>query len=419
MPRFVVQFADSSGKTASQVVEAASERAAIARLEASGKTPISVKAESAAQKSKSSKAPGSPTAAVKQRHSRRGGGARRRAVLDLTHQLAAIAESGIPIISGLKAVGEQTRLPELRSAIFRIAGRVEGGRSLADAMDPEAEFFTPLFVKTLAAGEAAGKVPEVLLALARYQEEENETRGRIRSALLYPAMVMASLVLATVFMLVFVVPQFSALFAKFEGQLPLPTIILLGISDAITQHYILVMVGLVGLSMLARRLLHVPSVKSWMDERLLKLPVFGGILLGVYMVRFIELLDLLMQAALPITQSLRVAADSTTNDAVRKDIRGMLRAVEGGRSLTEAFTEARWFTPLVKRMLAIGEYAGRTDQIFAYLKKYYATETSRSVRLLSTLVEPVLVTGLAAVVLFFALAIFLPMWKLLKLVGTA
>jgi len=124
-----------------------------------------------------------------------------------------------------------------------------------------------------------------------------------------------------------------------------------------------------------------------------------------------------MEAALPITQSLRVTADSMTNEAVKKDIRGMVRSVEGGRSLTEAFLETRWLTPLVKRMLAIGEQAGRTDEIFAYLKKYYVMQTQRSVKLLSTLIEPVLVTGLAAVVLFFALSIFLPMWKLLKLVG--
>jgi len=137
------------------------------------------------------------------------------------------------------------------------------------------------------------------------------------------------------------------------------------------------------------------------------------------MVRFIELLDLLMQAALPITQSLRVTADSMTNDSLKKDVRGMLRNVEGGRSLTEAFAETKWVTPLVKRMLAIGEQAGRTDQIFAYLKKYYATQTERGVKLLSTLIEPVMVTSLAAVVLFFALSIFLPMWKLLKLVGRA
>ncbi|RIK68835.1 MAG: hypothetical protein DCC65_01495 [Planctomycetota bacterium] len=418
MPRFIVQFADATGKLGSQVLEAPSERAAIARLESGGKTPVSVKVESAGRKGGAARVPGAP-AAKGDRGRKRGGGARRRAILDFTHQLVAIAESGIPIISGLKAVAEQTRMPELRSAILRIAGRVEGGRSLADALDAEPEFFSPLYTRTVAAGEAAGKVPEVLLALARYQEEEAETRGQIRSALLYPAMVVGALIVATVFMLVFVVPQFAALFEKFSGQLPLPTRVLLAVSGAVTHHYWIVLSALVALVLSMRRILALPRARAWLDHRLLRLPVFGNLLLGVYMVRFIELLDLLMQAALPITQSLRVAADSMTNSAVQKDIRGMLHAVEGGRSLTEAFAEAQWFTPLVKRMLAIGEYAGRTDQIFAYLRKYYATQTTRSVKLLSTLVEPVLVTGLAAVVLFFALAIFLPMWKLLKLVGTA
>lgn len=419
MAKFVVHCADLSGKLSSRVLEAKSERAALAQIEAGGLTPIRVESgenETVGRSAKTAKASTTRTGRIR---TIKGGWARRRATMDFTHQLAAVAESGIPIIAGLKAVAEQTRNADLRAAVYRIASRVEGGKSLADALDGEPDFFPDIFIKTVAAGEAAGKVPEVLLALARYQEQEADTRGQIRSALLYPTLVAGSLVLATAFMLVFVVPQFAAMFEKFEGRLPLPTRILMAVSSAITQHYLIVLPILVATGFVIRRLLTYSSVRAWLDPRLLRLPVFGNLLLGVYMVRLVELLDLLMQAALPITQSLRVTADSMTNRALKQDVRTMLRAVEGGRSLTEAFNEARWLTPLVKRMLAIGEYAGRTDQIFAYLRKYYATQTQRSVKLLSTLVEPVLVGGLAAVVLFFALAIFLPMWKLLKLVGSA
>jgi MSHA biogenesis protein MshG len=343
----------------------------------------------------------------------------RRAVLDFTHQFTAVAESGIPIIAGLKAIAEQTENSHLRGAIGRIVSRIEDGRSLADAMAGEADIFPPIYVKTVAAGEAAGKVAEVLAALARYQEQEADTRGQIKSAMLYPMLVVFSLVMATVFMLVFVVPQFAKLFDKFKGQLPTPTRILLAISNVFVSHYVLLAIGLIVAVFALRAALRMPAVRAWCDERLLKLPVFGNLLLGAYMVRFIELLDLLMQAALPITQALRVTADSTTNASLRQDALTMLRSVEGGHSLTDAFAETKWLTPLVKRMLAVGEQAGRTDQIFAYLRKYYAAQTQRGVKLLSTLIEPVMVTCLAAVVLFFALSIFLPMWKLLKIMGTA
>ncbi len=412
MPKFVIQYADPKGKMGTQTVEANSERAAVAQIESSGKTPVSVKISGGGE----AKAGGGATSRLRRT---KGGKGMRRAVLDFTHQMAAVSESGIPIISGLKAVGDQTRHPQLRSAIARIVGRIEGGRSLADALDGEPDVFPPIYVKTIAAGEVAGKVSEVLLALARYQEQESETRGQVKSALTYPALVVCVLIVATTFMLIFVVPQFVAMFEKFEGNLPLPTKILMGASAAITKHYLVVIAGFTGFFYSGRRIFSYRGPRAWLDEKLLKLPVFGNLLLGVYMVRFIELLDLLMNAALPITQSLRVTADSMTNDALRQDVRGMLRSVEGGRSLTEAFNETRYLTPLVKRMLAIGEYAGRTDQIFVYLRKYYAMQTQRSVKLLSTLIEPVMVTSLAAVVLFFALAIFLPMWKLLKLVGTA
>jgi MSHA biogenesis protein MshG len=411
--KFTIQFADSAGKINVRILEAASERAAIARVEAEGGTPISVHAAGAVSGQKGGELTTGHTG-----RSRRGG-AMRRAVLDFTHQFTAVAESGIPVISGLKAIAEQTENSQLRAAIGRIVGRIEDGRSLADAMAGESDFFPPIYVKTVAAGEAAGKVAEVLAALARYQEQDADTRGQVKSAMLYPMLVVFSLVVATVFMLVFVVPQFAKLFDKFKGQLPAPTRILLAISDVCVNHYVLLILGIIGVVFAIRAALRVPSMRVWLDERLLRMPVFGNLLLGAYMVRFIELLDLLMQAALPITQALLVTADSTTNASLRRDVLTMLRSVEGGRSLTDAFNETRWLTPLVKRMLAVGEQAGRTDQIFAYLRKYYAAQTQRGVKLLSTLIEPVMVTCLAAVVLFFALAIFLPMWKLLKIVGTA
>ncbi len=407
MPTFHVEFATSNGKRVKETFDAANERAVFSKIESRGGTPIRV----------------TPAKAGAGKASRirktKGGKAMRRALLDFTHQMAAVAESGIPIIAGLRAVGEQTGFPPLRAAIGRIVGRIEGGRTLADAVDAEPEMFPEIYAKTLAAGESAGKVPEVMNSLAGYIEQENETRSQIKSALTYPLLVVITLVLATAVLLVFVVPQFKELFAKFDSELPLPTKILLGTSDAIINHYILIAIGLTGAYFAMRHVLSFRSVRAWLDMQFLRLPVFGNLLIGVYMVRFIELLDLLIRAALPITNALRVTSDSMTNEALRSDVRGMLRAVEGGRSLTDAFSRTRWLTPLVKRMLAIGEQSGRTDQIFDYLRKYYAQQTQRSIKMMSTLVEPIMVVSLAAVVLFFALAIFMPMWKLLKLVGTA
>jgi|ERR1043166_554739 MSHA biogenesis protein MshG len=417
MPTFSVQFAAIDGSVKSQTLEANSERAALAQIEAGGFTPISVKAAQTGTTSSQPKA--ASTGAGAKTRKTKSGKAYRKALLDFTHQMTAVSESGIPIIAGLKAVAEQTGHSELKAGIVRVIGRIEGGRSFAEAIDAEPQLFPTLYVKTVAAGEAAGKIPEVLHALAHYQEQEAETRGAIKSALLYPFLVVITLVLASTFMLIFVVPQFALLFQKFEGQLPMPTKLLIGTSEAITKHYLFVLIALAAIVFSLKKLFRYQLAKEWLDHLFLRLPVFGNLLIGVYMVRLIELLDLLMQAALPIVQSLKITADSTINSAIACDVQNMVRSVEGGRSLTEAFSEARWLTPLVKRMLAIGEQSGRTDQIFSYLRKYYATQTKRSVKLLSTLIEPVMVISLAGVVLFFALAIFLPMWKLLKLIGTA
>ncbi len=412
MPKYLVQYADASGAVTDDLIEAGTERAALAQTEAHGFTPISVRlAHADKQPARTAQAPG--------RRGKRPSKSLVRAVTDFTQQMAAVAESGIPVVQALRAIREQTAHPALKAALGRIAGRIEGGRTLADALDAEPAIFSTIYVKTVAAGELAGKLPEVFLSLARYQEQEDETATRVKSALFYPALVVGTLVIATLFMLIFVVPQFARMFEQFKGELPAPTRILLFISGAMMNHPGYVLAAVAGLVLLFRLALRQEAVRDWLDVHLLSVPVFGKLLLGVYMVRFVELIDLLTQAALPITHAINATADAMTNRAIRRDVRGMLRAVEGGRSLTEAFAGTRFLTPLVKRMLAIGEQAGRTEQVFAYVRNYYVRQTSQMVRLLSTLIEPVMVCCLAGVVLFFALAIFLPMWKLLKLVGTA
>lgn len=412
MPKYLVQYADASGAMADEMIEAGTERAALAQTEAHGYTPVSVRAMTSDKDRAKSATPA-------QRQARRRSKALTRALTDFTQQMAAVAESGIPVVQALRAIREQTTHPVLKGALGRVASRIEGGRTLADAMDAEPDVFSTIYVKTVAAGELAGKLPEVFLSLARYQEQEDETASRVKSALFYPALVVGTLVIATIFMLVFVVPQFARMFEQFKGELPVPTQVLLAISGALMQRPLYVLVGLVGFFLLMRAAVRQEAVRSWIDVKMLSVPVFGKLLLGVYMVRFVELIDLLTQAALPITHAINATADAMTNRAIRQDVRGMLRAVEGGRSLTEAFAGTRFLTPLVKRMLAIGEQAGRTEQVFAYVRNYYVRQTGQMVRLLSTLIEPVMVCCLAGVVLFFALAIFLPMWKLLKLVGTA
>ncbi|HWL94314.1 MAG TPA: type II secretion system F family protein, partial [Phycisphaerae bacterium] len=263
MPKFVVQFALPTGKMGKEVLEANTERAALAQMEGSGRTPISV------QLATSDGAKRGAATSTRFRKTK-GGKGTRRAVLDFTHQLAAVAESGIPIVAGLRAVGEQTGNPQLKAAVSRMVGRIEGGRTLADAIDAEPETFPELYAKTLAAGESAGQVPEVLNALARYMEQEQETRSQIRSAMMYPILVVMSLVLATVVLLIFVVPQFKELFKQFESELPVPTQILLAVSGALTDHYILVAAGVAAFAFAMRHVLSFRKVREFLDYRILR-----------------------------------------------------------------------------------------------------------------------------------------------------
>ncbi|MFO0972971.1 MAG: type II secretion system F family protein [Phycisphaerae bacterium] len=404
MPKFKVEFATSDGRIQTGEFESASERGVLAMLDTRGQTAISVLVMDSAAT----------------RAGQAGGRLRRgirKSVLDFTHQMTAVCESGIPVLAGLSAVAEQTAHPHLRSALRRIANRVEGGETLADALGAEPDIFPLVYVKTVAAGESSGTLAEVFNSLSHYLEQAAETRAQVKAALLYPMLVVGALTIATIIMLVFVVPQFAAMFDKFDAQLPLPTRVLLGASEGLRRYWLSTL-GTVGLIVMGVRLaLREPPIRRWWDDRKLKIPIFGNLMLGAYMHRVIELLNLLTRAAMPIVQTLRITGDSMENEALRSDLRSMLRSVEGGRTLAEAFSATRWLTPLVKRMLAVGEQAGRTDQIFDYLARYYSQQTKRLVKTLSTLIEPVLIACLAGVILFFALSIFLPMLRMLKLVA--
>lgn len=387
-------------------MEAASERAILATLETRGDTPISVHSADAAA------AAAVPNARLKT------GRAVRRALLNFTHQMSAVIESSIPVIQGLTAVADQTDHPGLKAALRRIASRVEGGQTLAEGMAAEPEYFPSIYVKSVAAGEAAGRLADVFESLSHYLEDAAETRSQVKSALTYPALVIVVLAIAVIVMLILVIPRFQDMFAKFSSELPLPTRVVMAGSNLLRHHYVILIAGLAGGWFGLRALLRDRRFRIWFDEKKLRIPVFGNLMVGAYMHRMIELLNLLTRSALPITNTLRITADSMENEAFKTDVRQMLRAVEGGRTLGEAFAETRWLTPLVKRMLAIGEQAGRTDQIFDYLARYYARQTKQMVKMLSTLVEPMLIASLAVVILFFALAIFLPMFKMLRMVAT-
>ncbi len=407
MPTFTVRYATPDGRQAVRQVNAADARGAAAVVETAGHIPIDVDVRgSGGGRSVSRRTTASP--------GKRG----RKAVVAFAQQLTSVIESGIPLLTGLRVIASQTGHKGLRESIERVADRVEGGSALAEALEPESHFFSEVFVKSVAAGEASGHLAEILDALASYEETDLDNRGRIKSALLYPFLVVGALVLATVIMLWSVIPRFAAMFDRMDAELPLITRALVALSTYTRDYALFIFAGLVLFVFAWRRVFALNGPRRWIDGHKLRIPIFGPLLLSGYMHRLVEMLNLMNRSSLPIIQSLHVTADSMSNRVIRDDVRGLVRSIEGGETLGEAFARSRWITPLIRRMLAVAEHSGRTDRVLEYLGRYYASQTQRTIKTLSTLIEPFLIGGLALIVLLFSFAIFMPMWQMLQLIGS-
>ncbi len=408
MPTYTVEFVNVDGRTGTEQITAPDEGGAAAMIESSGRTPIDVHAAK-------------PAAASHHAETIRKSGRRskrvRRAVVAMVQQLTSVVESGLPVLTGLRVIAEQTEDTALAGALTRVASRIEGGEALAEALDKEPRYFAPVFVKTVATGEASGHLAEVLDSLGRFEEQELENAGNVKSALIYPGLVVSALVIATILMLWFVIPQFATMFAKFGANLPLLTRVLLKTSTFVRDWALLLVAATFAVPFVWRKLFSLKAPRKQLDQLKFRVPVFGPLLLNSSMERLIELLNLMNRSSLPIVQALRLTADAMENVVLREDVQRLAHEVEGGQTLAEAFSKTKWISPLVKRMLTVGEESGRTDRIFEYLGRYYRVQTQRAIKNLSTLIEPILIAGLAGIVLLFSLAIFQPMWQMLKLVG--
>ena len=332
-----------------------------------------------------------------------------------TKQFRSMMQAGIPILRLLQVLENQTENKILQGVIARMSQDIKAGLTLYDSMKRHPAIFSPLYLSMVNAGEISGAVPDILARLIDIIEHEAKIKSDIKSALQYPFIVVISMGIAFFVLLTFVIPKFATIFAKAGLNLPLPTKIAMLMYQALANYWYLLIAGAVVLVVVLRLYLKTPSGRYAKDAFILRLPLFGPLFQKAAMSRFASIFAILQASGVPVMQAMEVLSGTIGNAAISGEFDKVRERIQEGQGIAGPLGAAKFFTPMVVDMVAIGEESGNIEEMLHQISLHYDDEVSYAVKSLSDMIGPILIVGLAAVVGFFALAIFLPMWDLTKM----
>ena len=404
MPTFNYKAFNASGAAVSGVVEAETQQMAADMLFAQGYVPSSVKEKVidtgsglwARLLKMTQKVPA-------------------KDLILFTKQFRSMMHAGVPLMRLLQVLESQTQNAALKRAIRDIGESVKEGSTLHTAMERNGHIFSPLYYNLVKAGEVSGNVPEVMSRLVYIIEHEAKIKSDIKSALQYPIMVLIALVGAFFILLTFVVPKFASMFARSGLELPVPTQIALTLSRLINAYWYIGLGALIALIIGLRHFLKTEQGQYVKDALLLKLPLVGPLFVKAIMSRFASIFAILQSSGVPIMVSMKVLTGAIGNQAVAVEFGKVRDQMHEGRGISVPLSQAKYFTPMVIDMIAIGEESGNLEEMLQQVAVHYDDEVAYSVKGMSDAIGPILIVGLAAVVGFFAMAIFMPMWDMTKL----
>lgn len=405
MPQFNYRARTADGQLEQGALDAADADAVAAQLTADGLIPVAVELNTRRQAG-----PRDTDLLAKYR----------RVKLDdlilFARQMYTLTKAGVPIIRALRGLVDSTRNVKLRQALDAIRASLEGGHDLATSMAQHPQVFPILFSSIIQVGEGTGRVEESFLQIGDYLEREKEVRQQIRTALRYPLIVIISVIAAMGIVTLFVIPTFERLFARMNTELPLPTQIILGASHFAVEHWWHMLLAMVGLVFLFRSYIFSERGRVAWGEAKLKLPLVGDIILRATLARLARAFSMGYSAGVPLVQSLVLAGRSVENRFVEQKVFQLQAGIERGDTLTRSAINTELFTPLVLQMMAVGEESGAVDEMLLEVADYYEREVSYDVKSLSSIIEPIMIMLMGAMVLVLALGVFLPMWNMVNFV---
>ncbi len=339
-----------------------------------------------------------------------------RDLMLFARQMWTLQKAGVPIEASLTAMREQVEKEYFKKVLSAVIKDIQGGASLSVAFSRHPDVFDVLFVNMVSAGEASGKLDEVLLNLAEMCEFEQGTREKIKAATRYPLIIFCTLVIAFFVIVMFVIPPFTNLYGHYGSSLPVPTLILLFINSALRHYWYLVLLLAGGLVFAFKSYVNTKLGRYQWDYLMIKMPPIGSLFFNLSMSRFARILSQLLGSGVPILQSLQLVADTVGNTVIQKAIVSLQKSVNEGKGMSETMKHSGFFAPIVVQMVSIGEQTGKTEELLSHIAGYYEDQANAIIKNLSSLIEPALIFFLGGMVLLLALGVFLPSWNLVNVV---
>jgi type IV pilus assembly protein PilC len=334
-----------------------------------------------------------------------------------SRQLATMIDSGIPLVHSLSILSEQIEGRVLKNIIIIVRKDIEAGMSFSDALQKHPNAFSDLFINMARAGETSGMLHEVLDRLASYLEKSAALARKIRSSLVYPAVVIVMAIIITGVLLLKVVPTFKGIFEVLGGELPLPTQILIGISDLLRSYFLYVLGALIVFGFLLKKYISTPRGRYQFDKTKLRVPVLGPLFRKLAVAKFSRTFSTLVKSGVTILNALEIVSKTSGNKVVEEAVLSCSKAVRDGEPISKPLAKSGIFPPMVCRMISVGEQSGQLEKMLTKIADFYDEQVDAATSALTSLIEPLVIAFLGIVIGGIVIALFLPIFKITQLIS--
>lgn len=395
MASFKYTAKKNDGTTQKGTIDASSRSAALTALKERGTQPLVIKEAKKSWKDLNIKLPSR-------------GKVKTQDLVIFTRQFATMTNAGVPMIRTLSTLRDQTDSDSFREILTDVVDKVEGGTQLSEAMSQHPKAFSKVYVNMIRAGEEGGILDQISDRLANQVEKDSEMKGKVKSAMIYPAVITLITLGAFVFIMTAIIPKLAAIFEQFEGELPIQTKIMLGLSNFMVNNGILLAILVIISVIVFIRFIHTTKGKYLFDTVLLKLPIFGTIVMKVNIARFARTFSSLSSAGVSVLDSLSVTSGALSNSVIKDRIMDSTQRIRNGESISGALSVHDVFPPLMTQMASVGEETGQIDVVLDKVAEFYEKEVDRVISGLTSIIEPLLILLLGSIVGVIVASVFGP-----------